>query len=576
MRSVTAGSVLIAWRAFPRASLYVILRDGRRLHQTRKTQFNDVGAKPGRHAYEVRALGRRGRRLGRSKVLRVVVPARHALPGAPPRPPAAPAAPVQSSPAPPAGAPVLPPVTQDPPPRNPDGDTLTRAMVDRLFWRAGFGPSEADRSTWTGLTVGELVDWLLDTPLTFRATSTPPLTQNHEPIDPLASDDDLVMDWIDAMQRAVNPLPERLAFFWHRHWAVNREDGTPAEWLLLYRTRLRKYSTFATNPNLSFRDLALEMTTADGAMSFFLNQASNEAGSVNENYAREFMELFCLGVVDQDGDENYSQQDVYELARAFTGWRLNWDPDSPQYGHVTFSAGRFDNGTKTILGQTGAFSAAQAVDLVLAHPSHAPFLVRKLWGEFIAAPVPQQTLDELAAAYDAGGEYRLRPLLRGILRHALLFDSLDEPRMIKPPVIYTVGVLRAMDAPMKWFWVPESLRNMQQRPYHPPNVAGWEGGLSWMNSNTAQARFDLIVRCQFLKHVSYPGGVALPDVPGESAAAALQRAEAESGSPWVSPGTRTVLETMAASMPAGTAAERRQRQYALRAFLLGGPDGQVM
>src|SRR3954447_19072915 len=149
--SVTAGSVLLAWRSVPHAARYVILRDGRRVHETRKTRFNDTGARPGvTHRYEVRALDRRGRRLGKASKLDVHMPAlkRPVAPSLnPPRPPApgaiapvaaAPAAPPPVGPGGTGGAPDLPPVTPDPPPPTPIADPLSRAMVDRLFWRAGF------------------------------------------------------------------------------------------------------------------------------------------------------------------------------------------------------------------------------------------------------------------------------------------------------------------------------------------------------------------------------------------------------------------------------------------------------
>ena len=131
---------------------------------------------------------------------------------------------------------------------------------------------------------------------------------------------------------------------------------------------------------------------------------------------------------------------------------------------------------------------------MLGHPSHTQYLIRKLWSEFIATPIPDATLAELMAVYDPAGP--LRPLLRGILGHALIFESLDEPNLIKPPIVYLVGVLRQLGAPMKGNSMTAALTNMQQRPYRPPNVAGWEGGMSWLNTNTVQGRFDAVVRAQ--------------------------------------------------------------------------------
>ena len=208
--------------------------------------------------------------------------------------------------------------TPTPPP-----DQLTEAMVDRLFWRAGFGPTQAQRDAWTGKKHAELVDWFLDTPSALDDSKPKPLTSAGLPIDPMVSDIELELDWIDRMQRAINPLPDRLAFFWHRHWAISRDDGIDYPWVINYRNRLLKYADFGTTPALTFRDLAYEMTTLDSAMSLYLNMNQNVRGKPNENYAREFMELFCLGPKGPDGTDNYTQDDVAGLAKAFTGWSLN-------------------------------------------------------------------------------------------------------------------------------------------------------------------------------------------------------------------------------------------------------------
>jgi uncharacterized protein (DUF1800 family) len=214
---------------------------------------------------------------------------------------------------------------------------------------------------------------------------------------------------------------------------------------------------------------------------------------------------------------------------------------------------------------------------VLAHPNHAQFLIRKLWAEFIASPIPQPTLDELVAQYRAS--FALRPVIRGILTHPLIFESLDEPNLVKPPVVYAVGVLRALGAPLKGNHVRIALDNMQQRPYRPPNVAGWEGGLSWLNSNTVQARFDMVVRAQYLRYSDAAGGYpgqAPPEIPVETAQQTFERAYAAAGSPWLSDGTRSSLMTYANAAPVTNANQRRQRFYTLQALMLGGPDGQVM
>ena len=130
---------------------------------------------------------------------------------------------------------------------------------------------------------------------------------------------------------------------------------------------------------------------------------------------------------------------------------------------------------------------------MLSHPQHAQFLIRKLWAEFIASPIPQATLDALIAAYKARASYQLRPVIRGILMHPLIFESLNEPNLIKPPIVYMVGVLRAARRAAERQPPARRADRHAAAPYRPPNVAGWEGGMSWLNTNTVQGRFDMIV-----------------------------------------------------------------------------------
>ena len=150
----------------------------------------------------------------------------------------------------------------------------------------------------------------------------------------------------------------------------------------------------------------------------------------------------------------------------------------------------------------GPRAVTGAIDIVLERAQHTQFLIRKLWGEFIAGPIPQAKLDALSAEYRANG-YKLKPLIRGILMSPEIFESIDEPNLIKPPIIYMVGVLRQLAAPMKHTQLQGPMNNMQQRIYKPPNVAGWEGGMSWLNTNTVQARFDMVRVAQYLRYSNF-------------------------------------------------------------------------
>ncbi len=469
---------------------------------------------------------------------------------------------------------------------------LTEAMVDRLFWRAGFGPTSADRARWRGKTVLSLVDWFLSARPTLKGAAP---TRDGNPLDPTAEDVDLVLEWVDRMIRSTNPFPERMAFFWHRHFA-NGRDGGPSQQMMRKQIALfGQFSDFGRNPNASFRALANEVTI-DPSMLRYLTGEDNVRGSSNENYAREIMELFVLGTRDDKGRLIYSEGDVKHLAKAFTGWSIDEvDPDNPR---GVFGSNRWSNGLKSPFGINGNFKAFKpgdpmyraaddVVELVLRRPArvgdagdagrkpyetHARFLIRKLWHEFIVTPPDRATLDGLVKTYltPRGGRpgLLLRPVLRKILSHKRMFESLAEPNMVKPPVVYLVGVYRALDARISDQVAYDFLEQMGQLPYNPPNVSGWEGGLSWLNTNTVLSRFALAGELM--------DQTAPKDRSGETAPQAFDRALREVGRPWLAKGSRAAVKDYAARAPSGRSDLRIERQRMIRALILAGPDAQVM
>jgi len=624
--SAGSGGVTLRWAAPKGAkpAYYVILRDGKSLGKTSRSSFTDTKVTAGKtYRYAVRAYDKAKRAGALSPSIRATVPkpAGAKPPGTPGTSnPGAPIAEVTPTPVPLKPTPTPEPtVTPTPSPY----DTMTEAMVDRLFWRAGFGPTQEQRDAWVGKRHADLVEWFLTTPESLDTRMKAPRTTAGGPIDPLANEYELELEWLDRMQRAVNPFVHRMAFYWHRHWVISTNDGSVSDkWCIAYRNHLLEYADFGKYPEASFRQLAYEMTTRSSAMSSYLNLNANTKTKPNENYAREIMELFCLGPKDPTGKDNYTQTDIAELTKALTGWRLNGTEfladgvtDNPDYGKITFAPSQFEMGVKKILlreiaavsGSTntttnpaslqwGPSAVNQAVDIVLEHPQHAQFLIRKLWGEFIAGPIPQAKLDALSAEYRSSG-YKLKPLLRGILLSEEIFESLAEPNLIKPPIVFMIGVLRQLGAPMKSSQLQGPMNNMQQRIYRPPNVAGWEGGMSWLNTNTVQGRFDAVRIAQYLRYSAFYDTMPAPapapaaglnypaDVVGELPQAAFERAYASVGRPWISSATRERLLAYAqtaitvAKQDGKTADDqksRRQRFYALQAMILGGPDGQVM
>jgi uncharacterized protein (DUF1800 family) len=447
--------------------------------------------------------------------------------------------------------------------------SMSQAMVDRLFWRAGFGPSATDRATWTGKPLDDAVDFLLNTPQGALIGGDP--TRDGKPLDPTGDDTDLILSWVDRMVRTSNPLVERMTFFWHRHWANSRASVSPTQLLMNQNALLRKYGDLATNPDVSFRDMALDMSK-DPSMLRFLNGESNVKGGPNENYGREFVELFTLGVNHVvTGAKNYSENDVAQLAKSFTGWYI--DDANPDNVKAVFDSGRWFNGPKSVFGKLGNYNTDSVVDLVLGQDAHAPYIVKKLWGEFMPTPPPPATLQKLSSDYVASGR-KIKPLVRAILTDPQLFESIDEPNMIKPPVVFVSGALRAVGLGVSSSGPADYLDSMGQVPYFPPTVAGWEGGLSWLNTNTALARFGFIG--DVIGHAPTGSPAKVVDVPGETPQAAFDRAFGAVGAPWMSAGTRAAIQDYAGRAPVKSSNDRIARQVMLRTLMLAGPDAQVM
>jgi uncharacterized protein (DUF1800 family) len=297
----------------------------------------------------------------------------------------------------------------------------------------------------------------------------------------------------------------------------------------------------------------------------FLTGEDNVKGAPNENYARELMELFALGVFDANGNKCYSQDDVNGLAKAFSGWII--DDANPATAKGVFQSSRWYNGPKIVFGKFANLDSTSGVDLVLSHPNHATFLTRKLWLEFVTQPPDAATQAALNSTY-LNNKMALKPLLRYILTHPALFASANEPDMNKPPIVYVVGVMRALGVGVTDDSAATFLDSMGQVPYFPPNVSGWEGGLSWLNTNTALARFSFAGQLLATQKIT--------DVAGETPAAAYARAYAAVLEPWLAPSTQASILAFANRAGSASPKLRLERQLMLRALMLAGPDAQVM
>ncbi|MDH3724679.1 MAG: DUF1800 domain-containing protein [Thermoleophilia bacterium] len=447
---------------------------------------------------------------------------------------------------------------------------MNKVMVDRMMWRTGFGPSNADRKKWIGRSVQDFVDELLTTPQGGLRGAAPYKQERDDdprtPLDPTEDDTDLVLEWCDKMIRLKNPFAERMAFFWHNHFATQRSEVSPPQLMQQQIDLFRKYSDLVANPAAKFRDLLYEVGEGP-AMLRFLNGEQSTKDEPNENYGREICELFAIGILDRLGRTTYGENDIKEISRAFTGWEI--EDDDPDNVKAIFNEDRWDDTKKSIFGKKAAFRHRDGVDAVLAHWSHPYFIVTKLWNEFITLPPDKATVTDLIRTYKKGGT-QIRPVIRKILTDPAMFANV-EPDMIKPPIVYSVGAMRALGRGITSSQLSNALDEQGQEPYFPPTVAGWEGGLSWLNTNTALARFD------FANALVNDDAYEIKD-PGssESHTAAFTNAWNAVGRPWLAPKTRSALLFFSKNAPADNEDDRIARQRVLRTFMVGGPDGQVM
>jgi uncharacterized protein (DUF1800 family) len=188
------------------------------------------------------------------------------------------------------------------------------------------------------------------------------------------------------------------------------------------------------------------------------------------------MELFTLGVVGPEGRPNYTEADVREVARAFTGWGLD-------QGKFVFRPNQHDSGVKTIFGQTGAFGGDEVIDLILAHPSGAPYICRRLFRFFAYDEPEPEVLSPLVQTFQASGG-SIRAVMRALLTSPAFYSERAYRAKAKAPAEYAAGIARALQVETDGLGFPVSLQRMGQTLLNPPNVAGWPGGRAWFTTTT--------------------------------------------------------------------------------------------
>lgn len=392
-----------------------------------------------------------------------------------------------------------------------------------LLERAGFAGTPAEIATFAKLTPGAAVAQLLDIPaqsalppfehsgifdpgLDPFPPSRPATTQaakangkalgievkasGNRPVQPIVNKffywlrasrletDRVAYWWANRMLTSAQPLQEKMALFWHGHFATNEDKVRD------YRKMLQQLELFQREGLGNFRTLLIAVAQ-DPAMLTFLDAGVNVKGAPNENFAREIMELFTMGV------GHYSEEDVREAARAFTGW--NYEGLS---FHINASA--HDAGEKTVLGRTGNFGGVEVIDIILEQPATADFIAGKLYRYFVRTELSASLQRQLGAVL-RDSNYDLKDFLATLFLAKDFYDEATIATHIKSPVELVISTYRKLGL-TRVPGVPDFnvvTGALGQRLMHPPTVAGWSQGRSWITPALLFERGNFILDVVF-------------------------------------------------------------------------------
>jgi uncharacterized protein (DUF1800 family) len=362
-----------------------------------------------------------------------------------------------------------------------------------LLWRAGFGPMAENIASLDNMSTKKLWKTLQETsrdkPVDFNIAHNPRTDKaymnadgtpmNYGKLDAVTRKliaqqyrndlKDMNIAWLNNMINSKAQLREKIAFFWHGHFACRINNALSSQELI---------NIIRTNALGNFGDL-LRAVSKSPAMISFLNNQQNKKDHPNENFAREVMELFTLGI------GNYTENDVKESARAFTGWSLGQDAE------FIFRPRLHDDGTKTILGNTGNFNGDDVLNILLKNPQTANFICTKIYKFFVNENVDDSKVKLLASRFYKNN-YDISTLLDDIFTSDWFYEEKNIAVKIKSPVELMVGIRRyiplVMDNDDTQLFFQKVLG---QTLFYPPNVAGWPGGKNWIDSSTLMVRLQI-------------------------------------------------------------------------------------
>lgn len=319
--------------------------------------------------------------------------------------------------------------------------------------------------------------------------------------------------WLTRMAYTARPLEERMTYIWHGLLTSQLSQVGPqrAKWMVTQNELFRSHA-------LARYDDLLQAVSKDPAMMTYLNTVESSKEHPNENYPRELMELFSMG------EGNYTEDDVRESARAFTGWRLTspakerppeglsekerdewlnqmWASYEPQW---RAAPAQHDNGSKTFLGKTGNWDGTDIVRIIMEQPATGRFITKRLFSEFAYRDPDEATLDRLLDVWNSS-DHDAKAVVRAILVSDEFYSMRAYRSLVRSPIEFIVGAVRGLELEADFLQLEQTAAAMDQRLFEPPNVAGWPGGEVWLSSGTFFGRVNFAD--SFLRKANRPGPV---------------------------------------------------------------------
>lgn len=285
---------------------------------------------------------------------------------------------------------------------------------------------------------------------------------------------DMQLWWLNRMLLTPAPLQEKMTLFFHGHFTTAAiQKGVYPTYVWAQNQLFRKSALG------NLRDLTLAVSR-DPAMLIYLDNARSTQGNPNENYARELMELFTLG------HGNYSEEDIRQSARAFTGWTVD-----RRTGEFVVNSRFHDDGTKSFLGRSGNFDGNDIVHIIYEQPACARFWAQSLLNFYLYNDPEPQLVDAVANVIDKNN-YNLAPVMSMLLQSDVFYSPRAYRALVKSPVEFVVGTANAFGLTQIDQPASRALNQMGQILFYPPNVAGWPGGTNWITSQTMIARQNFV------------------------------------------------------------------------------------